>query len=237
MEEEKEFEFEEETETEEVEEVESHEPTEETKTEEVEKPKKQNSKTNAYYKQQRLERENQAYLKGKIDALKVNTYTDEPIENERDLAIFEEMKKAEQEGKEPIANGYKNYFKKLDDLKAEEVSKEKEKARVEEQINKQIDSLLEIMTKDEVNNLLNDNNFKEMFEDVLKNNGDAKKCAKAYMRMKSQFEEQAEIKTKAKNLAKTPSANESAGDYKEPTISEMNDTDIESLFKKKFRKY
>lgn len=48
--------------------------------------------------------EEKAYLKGQLDSTKVNTFTNEPIEDEYDLKIFTIQKQLEKEGKDPISD-------------------------------------------------------------------------------------------------------------------------------------
>lgn len=79
--------------------------------------------------------ERKAYLKGKLEATKVNTFTEEPIEDEYDLFIFETQKQLEKEGKDPISD----LPKRLADINRQSAKKATEEADKKRQLDEQID--------------------------------------------------------------------------------------------------
>ena len=79
--------------------------------------------------------EKKAYLKGKLDSTKVNTYTEEPIEDEYDLFIFETQKQLEKEGKDPISD----LPKRLAEINRENDKKAKEEAEKKKKQDEKID--------------------------------------------------------------------------------------------------
>ncbi len=236
-----EFEFEEEENLEGKPEEDNKSEPEEKPNEEETKSKKQSSKLNAYYKERRLEQQQEkdpnreAYVKGKIDALKVNSFTGESINNERDLQIFEAMKQAENEGKEPISGGYKIYLNSLEEKEAkarEEIELDKKK---QETLNRQYDQFKKaIPDLEERNALLANQDFKEMYEYTIENGGDLGKCAIAFKKMRSNLEKEAEIKIKSKKMALQPSSEDGDGGDDTTSISKMSDEKIAKLFKERF---
>jgi len=77
------------------------------------KPEEQSREERAKQAQARREREarereerikREAYLKGKLDSVKVNPFTNEPIEDEYDLKVYEIQARLKAEGKDPLAD-------------------------------------------------------------------------------------------------------------------------------------
>ncbi len=110
------------------------------KTDEEKEKEKQNRKKNAEEARKRREREQkeaiekaakEAYEKGlregKRGALKVNTFTGEPIEDDIDVADFELMQKLKDEGKDPIKDFPKAKAALEREKKSKEAEEEKEK--------------------------------------------------------------------------------------------------------------
>lgn len=113
------------------------------------KKKKQSKEERARQAQARREREakerearekeieRKAFLKGKLEGNKVNTFTEEPINDEYDLFIFETQQKLEKEGKDPIADLPKRLAE-INRQKAKEAEDEaKKKKDLDEQIDKE----------------------------------------------------------------------------------------------------
>lgn len=206
--------------------------------------KKQSSKENAIFKQKRLERENksrelnieEAYLKGKIDALKINAYTNKEIKTQRDLEIYEAMKKAEEEGREDaVVGGYDIYFSKLDKAEEDRLQKLKEEESKTELMRTQIAQLKQaIPSEEERTNLLNDNDFKELYEDTITRGGDLGKVAIAYKRIREKAMQDAKLSIEAKRQAQsTPSQNGSRP--LKTSIADMSEKEVDELFNKTFR--
>lgn len=107
---------------------------------EEEEKKKQSRRQNAAEARKRREREQkeaiekaakEAYekglLEGKKGALKINTFTGEPIEDDIDVSDFELMQKLKEEGKDPIKDFQKAKAKLERERKSKEAEEEKRK--------------------------------------------------------------------------------------------------------------
>lgn len=77
----------------------------------------------------------EAYLKAKLEANKVNTFTNQPIKDKYDLEVFEAQKALEAEGKDPTAD----LPAKLAEKERERAKIAKEKADKEKEVNDRID--------------------------------------------------------------------------------------------------
>ena len=148
-------------------------PKEEPKKEE--KPKEQTREERAKQAQARREREarekeraereeairKEAYLKGKLDSVKVNTFTNEPIEDEYDLEVYELQKKLESEGKDPLADLPKALAKMEREAKSKAEAEEKGKKEKAEAIDKDIADFRHRHPDVDASSLLNDPDFIE----------------------------------------------------------------------------
>lgn len=209
--------------------------------------KKQSSKENSRFAEMRRRNEakahevnveQEAYVKGKIDALKINTFTNKEIKSKRDLEIFEAMKKAEEEGRnDPTIDGYDIYFNNLDKAEEERLLKIKEEESKTDLMRKQLEQL-KVAIPDEVErtNLLNDNDFKDLYEDTIERGGDLGKAALAYRRIRERAMQDAKLTYEAKKQSQSaPSQN---GSQRQKTsVNDMTDKEIDELFKKRFGGY
>lgn len=105
--------------------------------------------------------ERKAYLKGKLEASKVNTFTEEPIEDEYDLFIFETQKELEKEGKDPMADLPKRLAEINRKKAKEESDKDKEQKQLNERIDKEFSEFREEYPKVKLKELLEDPDFKD----------------------------------------------------------------------------
>ena len=113
----------------------------------------------------------EAYLKGKLDSTKVNTFTEEPIEDEYDLFIFETQKQLEKEGKDPISDLPKRLAE-INRKKAKEASeKESEKNKLNEQIDKEFAEFRGKYPTTKISELLQDPDFKDYADGRLGKGG------------------------------------------------------------------
>lgn len=113
----------------------------------------------------------EAYLKGKLDSTKVNTFTEEPIEDEYDLFIFETQKQLEKEGKDPISDLPKRLAE-INRKKAKEASeKESEKNKLNEQIDKEFAEFRGKYPTIKISELLQDPDFKDYADGRLGKGG------------------------------------------------------------------
>lgn len=123
-----------------------------TKTDEEKEKEKQTRKKNAEEARKRREKEQkeaiekareEGYQKGlsegKRGALKVNTFTGEPIEDDIDVANFELMQKLKDEGKDPLKDFAKAKAALEREKKSKEAEDEKNKKAEEEKKAKELD--------------------------------------------------------------------------------------------------
>lgn len=106
----------------------------------TEKKPQQDKETNAQQAEARRKREKEekerrereekikeeSYLKGKLDSTKVNEFTDEPIEDEYDLKVYEMQKKIKAQGGDPVTDLPKYLAKQ--EREVQKAQKEKESA-------------------------------------------------------------------------------------------------------------
>lgn len=115
--------------------------------------------------------ERQAYLKGKLEATKVNTFTEEPIEDEYDLFIFETQKQLEKEGKDPISDLPKRLAE-INRKNAKEATEEANKKRkLDEQIDKEFAEFKDKYPSIKIPELLADADFKDYADGRLGKGG------------------------------------------------------------------
>lgn len=141
----------------------------------------------------------EAYLKGQLEATKVNPYTNEPIDDEYDLKILKVQKELEKEGKDPIADLPKrlaqlNRSADLEAKKEESARKEREDA-----IDNDIKDFKSKYPKVDIFKLLNDQDFKDYSDGRLGVKG-GKSLAQIYEdfeRFKSKYTKKEEESHKA----------------------------------------
>lgn len=87
----------------------------------------------------------EGYRKAKLEANKVNPYTEDPIEDEHDLEMYEDMKKLDDEGKDPLkaypkflADKIREAEKKAKEAEADEKSKAEANAKAQRELNERI---------------------------------------------------------------------------------------------------
>lgn len=162
-----------------------HDDDEEGEEDEKEKSKKEEQDKNERARQAKARREreakerearekqirDEAYLKGKLDSTKVNTFTEEPIEDEYDLFIFETQKQLEKEGKDPISDLPKRLAE-INRKNAKEASeKESEKNKLNEQIDKEFTEFRGKYPTIKISELLQDPDFKDYADGRLGKGG------------------------------------------------------------------
>ena len=152
--------------------------------EEKEKSKKKQSKEErARQAQARREREakerkdreeqirKEAFLKGKLEGNKVNTFTQKPIKDEYDLFIFETQQKLEAEGKDPI-DDLPERLAEINRAKAkEEADEAKKKKDLDEQINREFSEFREKYPGVDLRALLKDPDFEDYADGRLGKGG------------------------------------------------------------------
>ncbi|MGN0960697.1 MAG: hypothetical protein ACI4PF_00690 [Christensenellales bacterium] len=151
------------------------------KSEEIAEKEKQSRKKNAEEARKRREKEQketiekakkEAYEKGfqegKRGALKINSFTGEPLEDEIDIANYELMQKLKDEGKDPIkdfpkAKANLEREKKSNETKAEEKRKEEENLKaqsLEKEKKDRSDFVKAVGSKEKALEIFKDPNFK-----------------------------------------------------------------------------
>ena len=185
--------------------------------------KVQSAKVNSYFASKRRENEKKTYEDGIRETLKVNPYTGDEMVDDFDLQVYQEMKKLDEKGEDPI----KGYAK----LSAEKSRKRRlEEKEKQEQKNK--------MDKDLAD-------FKKKYPDVditeiLKNDEDFKDYATGklgFYPLASIYAGYIKLTTKYKPAAdiSTPSS-QGKGEPKKKSISEMTDEEIQKEYEKHFPK-
>lgn len=105
--------------------------------------------------------ERKAYLKGKLDSTKVNEFTEEAIEDEYDLFIYETQKALKAEGKDPIADLPKRLAEINRKKAKEESDEETKKKQLNEKIDKEFAEFRGKYPSIKITELLSDPDFKD----------------------------------------------------------------------------
>lgn len=113
----------------------------------------------------------EAFLKGKLEGNKVNTFTQKPIKDEYDLFIFETQQKLEAEGKDPI-DDLPERLAEINRAKAkEEADEAKKKKDLDEQINREFSEFREKYPGVDLRALLKDPDFEDYADGRLGKGG------------------------------------------------------------------
>jgi len=235
----------------EVDEEEDEEETEEGESEETEseddkKEKEKERAKNAKAAERRRAREareakirEEAALKAELGILKVNPYTDEPIDDEEDLKIYKLQKELDEEGRDPINDLPKKIAEKnrkaVKDAKAEEEKTKQEETARQEKINAEIRELRAKYPKVNTAELAVDPLFQKCLE------GRAGRWSQVeiyelYLREKAdQEKKKAEevAKEKANKVSNPPSA-AAKGNSPQKTIEDMTPEEFERYFNEKY---
>lgn len=212
------------------------------------KSRKQSPEENARFKAMRLEQERKererlqkdSYEKGQIDALKVNPYTQEPINSKEDLYIYNMQKKLEDEGKDPIADLPNAISKKLEKDREDSEAKTKERDALSERANKDVQDFYDKgHTKEELDEFLikiKSDKWKNFFGDSIETGHISP--ARAYEAMKEIEKDAVEnaSKTEKKKENSTP-PNPNSTNKSHKTIDEMTSKEIDELYNAKYKKH
>lgn len=202
-----------------------------------EKKQKQSRQENSRQAQLRRERENkeredrekkiqkEAFLKGQLDQTKVNTFTNEKIEDEHDLKIFNLQKKIQEEGGDPI-NDLPKYFAKMEREEKQEQAKQKEQEIASRnKINKDIEEFKVAYPDVNVKELLEDKEFSEFADDLLD-----KSSLKSLYEKYRKFTKKEEMKEEKESRKKGSSPSSSSNGQKD---SDWDLSDDEVLLKER----
>ena len=196
---------------------------------------------------ERAEREakirEEATLKAELGILKINPYTEEPIEDEEDLKIYKVQKELEDEGKDPVNDLPKrlaeNARKAQKEAKESKEREEREKIEIDKKVKEEIAELKQKYPKLNLQELANDELFKEclygragrwtqveIYELYLSKKAAAEKKAE---------EEAAEktAKEAAKKISNPPSAT-ARGSSPQKGIDDMTKEEFERYFREKY---
>lgn len=185
----------------------------------------------------------EATLQAKLGILKVNPYTEEPIEDEEDLKIYELQKELDDEGKDPINDLPKkiaeNARKAAKEAKDRQEKEARDKEAISKKVNEEVEALRKKYPKANLAELARDDLYKEclsgragrwtqieIYELYLQRKSEADKKAK---------EEAAEdaAEKAAKKLTNPPSAT-ARGSSPQKKIEEMTPEEYEEYFRGKY---
>jgi len=185
-----------------------------------------------------------ATLKAKLEVIKKNPYTEEPIVDEEDLKIYEIQKQLEDEGKDPVADLPKRLAdierRKIQEAKAEKDKREQEEKSRSEKIRSEIQELREKYPKLNTVELANDPLFQEclkgragrwtqveIYEFYLEKKKAAAEKAKAE-------KDQKVIDENGTKISKTPSSKANGG-ITSKSVSDMSKEEFEAYWKAKYK--
>lgn len=177
-------------------------------------------KRNEEQKAKRLKREaeereriqKQAKLEGKLEVLKTNPYTNEKIEDEEDLKIYEIQKQLDDEGYDPIEDLPRKMAEINRQAKKEELAKAKETEERESNIQKDLNEFFESNPKVDRVALSKNDEFWDFANDLLGTTPFSKiySTYQKILKRDSAKEKEAMIDKKASDMSKkytkTPSA-------------------------------
>ena len=222
--------------------------------EEVDKEKEKNAKAaerrrrREKAEKERAEREakirEDATLKAELGILKVNPYTDEPIEDAEDLKIYKIQKELDDEGKDPVNDLPKRLAENARKAAKEAKEREESEQRAKQDIDNKVKQEIEEFRKKYPNVNLPELAKDKLFLECL--NGRAGRWTQVeiyelYLNRKAQEAQKAEEEAKkelvekgAKKLSNPPSAT-SAGSSPQKTLEEMSKEEFEAYFQKKYK--
>lgn len=206
--------------------------------------KRQSSKENARFKQMRLEqeqkqRERESYVKGKIDALKKNEFTNTPIKTQEDLEIYEIQKELEEKGLDPLADLAPEIARRQTDARLKAEQEVKEKSELDLRVQKDLEDFYEQgYTKEDMDNFLSEMSkpeWKDMFGDAIETGHiSPAKAYKAMKKIRNDVASETKIKEESKKKSVPPIPQGSQKQSK--SIKEMTAEEIDKLYNERFRK-
>lgn len=166
----------------------------------------------------------EAYEKGKLEAFKgkMNPFTNQIIEDSKDVEVYENMYKLSQDGKDPIAD-YAGYIAQKEREKERESARQKE---IEEKASKDLEEFTAKYPNVNLNDLFNDENFSDYMEGKNKS---ITEIYERYTKLKNSF------RTESINQAKQTIANSKATPGSLNNISD-SDIDYEKMSREDFLK-
>lgn len=225
--------------------------TQEEETEDDEKSQKRDLKKDASFaekrrEKERLEREQreakikeEAKIEGKLSVLKTNPYTNEKIEDDEDLKIYEIQKTLDDEGLDPISD----LPKRLAELERNKKKAEKAQAEEQEKINvslkKDIENFKKAYPDVDTKKLASDNEYLEFAKGKI-GRWTTQEIYEAYQAKKeksSAKEKKAMVEKEAddvsKKITKNPSSTPS-GTLPPKTVENMTKEEFKTYWKEKY---
>lgn len=184
----------------------------------------------AKYAQARRKKESEdkrikeAYNQGKLEAFKgkINPYTNQVINDQKDVEVYENMYKLSTEGKDPVAD-YASYIAQKE--REQEIADNKQR-EIEEKAAKDIDEFIEKYPNVNLNELFEDSTFNDYMEGKNKS---ISEIYEGYTKLKNSF------RTESINQAKATIANSKATPGSLNNISDDN-VDYEKMSREDFLK-
>ena len=219
-----------------------------TQSKEDEETKKKNSEF-ARKRREKEERERKsreekikedAKLEGKLEVIKTNPYTREPIEDAEDLKIYEIQKELDDEGLDPV----NDLGKRLAEINRKKIKEETEKAKAKEEEDKKFEEDMSDFRKAfpnvSLDDLINDKEFLEFAtKDGRKGRWSTKEIYYVYQLEKNNSAKKKEAMTDkvasdvAKKMTKNPSSTPS-GNIPPKTVENMTQEEFKAYWKKKY---
>ena len=207
------------------------------------KETEEKAKREAEEKEKERKIRDDATLKAKLDVLKTNPYTEEPILDEEDLKIYEIQKELDEEGKDPINDLPKRLAEKNRKHVEEEKKSREEKENLEkkktEKIRAEINELREKYPKVNTAELANDPLYQEclngragrwtqveIYELYLQKKDAAAAKAKADKQKKV-------VEENGSKISKTPSSKANAA-VTSKAVSDMSDEEFDKYWAEKY---
>lgn len=196
---------------------------------------------------ERAEREakirEEATLNAELGILKVNPYTEEPIEDAEDLKIYKLQKELDDEGKDPINDLPKrlaeNARKSAKEAKERQLQEERDKEEVQKKVSEDVAALQKAYPKVNLSELAKDELFQEclmgragrwtqieIYELYLQKKAEADRKAQEEATKKATEEA-------AKKISNPPSAT-ARGSSPQKSVNEMTKEEFERYFRDKY---
>ena len=198
---------------------------------ETKKPAKQSRETNAYYAELRRKEKEAEYKRGLREGIKTNPYTDTPIADDYDLEVYQEMKKLDDEGKDPVNDFPTYYAKKQRQAQTAAREKEEQEAKAREDVDKFFKSNPNVSKE-----LLQDEEFLDYAEGKFGNKS-LEDIYKGYLKLQAKYKPAPAVKKEEPKVDKKMPTSQPSGASESKTISKMSDEEIEKAFNAKFKNY
>lgn len=185
--------------------------------------KVQSAKVNSYFASKRRENEKKTYEDGIRETLKVNPYTGDEMVDDFDLQVYQEMKKLDEKGEDPI----KGYARLSAEMRRKIGLEEKEKQEQKTKMDKDLADFKKKYPDVNINEVIkNDEDFKD-YATGKWGHYSITSIYEGYVKLTSKYKQTQDISTPT-SLGK--------GEPKKKSISEMTDEEIQKEYEKHFPK-